>query len=502
MSKIKKILIANRGEIAVRIIRTCKEMGIETVAVFSEPDRKSLHVQFADEAVALGGKKSSESYLIKEKIIDAAKISGADAIHPGYGFLSENAEFAEMVEKAGIIFIGPRPYAIRTMGDKTTARKSLTGKKVPIAPGTQDSIDDILEARKIADGIGYPVLVKASAGGGGKGMRVVYKSEEFEKSFSASQNEAKNAFGDSRVYIEKYLENPRHIEIQVLADEAGNTLYLFERECSIQRRHQKVIEEAPSSVLTPEMRKAIGEAAVEVAKSCNYRGAGTVEFLVDKHRNFFFLEMNTRLQVEHPVTELITGLDLVREQIRIAEGEELGYKQEDLRIHGHSVECRIYAEDPESQFLPDTGKLIRHRVPNGLGVRVDAGVEEGSEISIFYDPMISKLVVWDKDRPTAIRKMKRALQEYYISGVRTTIPFCEFVMDHPKFIEGDFDTHFIQTYFAPDSLKVNNKKELTDLVASATQAIHWLEKKEKSSSQLLTHQTENFDLSLWKVRRR
>lgn len=501
MKKIKKILIANRGEIAVRVIRTCKELGIKTVAVFSNPDRKSLHVQMADEAILLGGEKSNESYLVKEKIIEAAKICKADAIHPGYGFLSENAEFAEMVEKEGIIFIGPRPDAIRTMGDKTTARKSLTGKKVPIAPGTQDSIDDVAEAKKIADKIGYPVLVKASAGGGGKGMRIVHQSDEFEKSMIASQNEAKNAFGDGRVYIEKYLENPRHVEIQILADEYGNTVYLFERECSIQRRHQKVIEEAPSSVLTPAMRKEMGEAAVEVAKSCNYRGAGTVEFLVDKHRNFYFLEMNTRLQVEHPVTEHITGLDLVREQIRIAEGEMLGYTQQDLKIHGHAIECRIYAEDVESNFLPDTGKLVRHRVPNGLGVRVDSGVEEGAEISIFYDPMISKLVVWDRDRIGAIKKMKRALNEYYISGVKTTIPFCVFAMDHPKFQEGDFDTHFIQNYFTSDVIKTETKQDYIALANSSVQALHWMTKNEKSESNKAAVTTSPQTVSMWKLKR-
>lgn len=501
MKKIKKVLIANRGEIAVRVIRTCRELGIKTVAVYSDPDRKSLHVQMADEAVSLGGEKSNESYLVKEKIVNAAKISHADAIHPGYGFLSENADFAEMVEKEGIIFIGPRPEAIRTMGDKTTARKSLTGKKVPIAPGTQDSIEDVMEARKIADGIGYPVLVKASAGGGGKGMRIVHSSEEFVKNMIASQNEAKNAFGDGRVYIEKYLEGPRHIEIQVLADEHGNVVYLFERECSIQRRHQKVIEEAPSSVLTPEMRKAMGEAAVEVAKSCNYRGAGTVEFLVDKHRNFFFLEMNTRLQVEHPVTEQITGLDLVREQIRIAEGEKLGYKQEDLKIHGHAIECRVYAEDVESNFLPDTGKLVRHRMPNGLGVRVDAGVEEGAEISIFYDPMISKLVAWDRDRESAIKKMKRALNEYYISGVKTTIPFCEFAMDHPKFQDGDFDTHFIQNYYKPEMLRLDSKHDQIGLANASVQVVHWMTKEDTHEPNHQIAPSQLPSLSIWKIKR-
>ena len=501
MKKIKKVLIANRGEIAVRVIRTCRELGIKTVAVYSDPDRKSLHVQMADEAVSLGGEKSNESYLVKEKIINAAKVSHADAIHPGYGFLSENADFAEMVEKEGIIFIGPRPEAIRTMGDKTTARRSLTGKKVPIAPGTQDSIEDVMEARKIADGIGYPVLVKASAGGGGKGMRIVHSSEEFVKNMIASQNEAKNAFGDGRVYIEKYLEGPRHIEIQILADEHGNVVYLFERECSIQRRHQKVIEEAPSSVLTPEMRKAMGEAAVEVAKSCNYRGAGTVEFLVDKHRNFFFLEMNTRLQVEHPVTEQITGLDLVREQIRIAEGEKLGYKQEDLKIHGHAIECRVYAEDVESNFLPDTGKLVRHRMPNGLGVRVDAGVEEGADISIFYDPMISKLVTWDRDRISAIKKMKRALNEYYISGVKTTIPFCEFAMDHPKFQDGDFDTHFIPNYYKPEMLRLESKQDQISLANSSVQVVHWMTKEDKPEPNNQIPPSQLPSLSIWKIKR-
>ncbi|MBN8707108.1 MAG: acetyl-CoA carboxylase biotin carboxylase subunit [Bacteroidetes bacterium] len=503
MKRIKKVLVANRGEIAVRIIRTCKDLGIQTVAVFSETDRKSLHVRMADEAVSLNGVKSSETYLVIDKIIAAAKLTGADAIHPGYGFLSENALFAEAVEAAGIIFIGPSADSIRKMGDKTTARKLLKGSKVPLAPGTEDSIEDLTEAKRLAAEIGYPVLIKASAGGGGKGMRIVHDPADFEKSMHASQNEARNAFGDSRVYIEKYLENPRHIEFQILADQHGNTVHLFERECSIQRRHQKVIEEAPSSVLTPEMRQKMGEAAIEVAKIGTYYGAGTVEFLVDKHRNFYFLEMNTRLQVEHPVTELITGLDLVREQIRIAEGETLGFEQKDLKINGHAVECRVYAEDPMNNFLPDTGMVHLHRVPTGPGVRVDSGIVDGMEVSVHFDPMISKLVTWDRDRNGAIARMCRALEEYTLSGVQTTLPFCQFVMKHPVFQSGNFDTHFIQNYFKPEHIEIDDPETIQNLAIGGLNAIHWFIREEKSEPSLSGNGAEKQgSLNLWKVRRK
>ncbi|MFQ5571624.1 MAG: acetyl-CoA carboxylase biotin carboxylase subunit [Rhodothermales bacterium] len=447
--RIKKVLIANRGEIAVRVIRTCKELGIGTVAVFSEPDRTAPHVRQADEAYEIGPAPSSASYLVQEKILDVARRSGADAVHPGYGFLSENATFAEACAEAGVVFIGPPPAAIRAMGDKTAARLLMEEAGVPMAPGTTDAIDDADEAAPIAEEIGYPVIIKAAAGGGGKGMRIVEQPDDFGRAMTMAQSEAQSAFGDGRVFIEKYIVQPRHIEFQILADRHGNTIHLFERECSIQRRHQKVIEEAPSTILTPEIRAKMGEAAVRAARSCGYVNAGTVEFLVDKDLNFYFMEMNTRLQVEHPVTEWITGLDLVAEQIRIAEDEELGYTQDDLAIHGHAIECRVYAEDPAHNFLPDPGLLLRHAPPSGFGVRIDAGVEQGGEVLIHYDPMISKLTAWGRTRTEAIRRMARALAEYDIAGLRTTIPFCRFVMQHPAFCSGDFSTHFVEQHFDP-----------------------------------------------------
>ncbi|HET6566536.1 MAG TPA: acetyl-CoA carboxylase biotin carboxylase subunit [Rhodothermales bacterium] len=450
--RIRKILIANRGEIAVRVIRTCKELEIGTVAVFSEPDRTALHVRMADEAYLIGPAPSSESYLDQEKIIRVAQQAGADAVHPGYGFLSERASFAEACADAGLLFIGPPPGAIRAMGDKTEARKLMAVAGVPMAPGTTDAVDDTDEAARIAGEIGYPVLIKAAAGGGGKGMRVVEQPEDFKRSMEMARSEALSAFGDGRVFIEKYIAEPRHIEFQILADSHGQCVHLFERECSIQRRHQKVIEEAPSSVLTPEVRQRMGQAAVLAAQSCGYVNAGTVEFLVDAGLNFYFMEMNTRLQVEHPVTEQITGLDLVAEQIRIAEGEPLGYAQDDLRIQAHAVECRVYAEDPANNFLPDPGPLLRHAAPSGYGVRVDAGVEQGGEVLIYYDPMISKLITWGRDRAEAIRRMQRALAEYEIAGVQTTIPFCRFVMGHEAFRTGRFSTHFVPKHFEPAKL--------------------------------------------------
>ncbi len=446
------MLVANRGEIAVRVMRTCRERGIKTVAVYSEADAGALHVRMADEAYPVGPAPSNQSYLVAERVLDAAKRAGADAIHPGYGFLSENADFAEACAEAGIVFIGPPPDAIRAMGDKTAARAIMEQAGVPMAPGTLDAITDTAEAMRAAEEIGYPVLIKAAAGGGGKGMRVVESADEIERAVQAAQGEAQSAFGDSRVFIEKYLVGPRHIEFQVLADQHGNVVHLFERECSIQRRHQKVIEEAPSSVLTPEMREVMGEAAVQAAQACGYVGAGTVEFLVDHAMNFYFLEMNTRLQVEHPVTEWITGLDLVAEQIRIAEGEPLGYGQADLAIHGWAVESRVYAEDVAAGFLPAPGPLFRHTVPSGFGVRVDAGVEQGDEIPIHYDPMISKLTAWGRTRDEAIDRMDRALSEYDIAGVETTIPFCRFVMQHEAFRSGRFDTGFVKNHFVPEAL--------------------------------------------------
>lgn len=466
MPEIKKVLIANRGEIALRVIHTCKELGIKTVAVYSRPDFSAPHVQQADESVFIGEAASSESYLVIDKIIGAAKQTGADAIHPGYGFLSENGAFAERCEKEGIIFIGPGTKAIKVMGDKTSARELADSIGIPTPPGLKSTLKDIEEARKVAEDIGFPILIKASAGGGGKGMRIVHKKEEFEASIKAAKSEALNAFGDDRVYIEKYLEEPRHIEFQIMADTHGNVVHVFDRECSIQRRHQKVIEEAPCAVLSDELRKNMAEAAIKAAKACDYVGAGTIEFLIDKHFNFYFLEMNTRLQVEHPVTELISGVDLVATQILVAEGKPLPFKQEDLKITGHAIECRIYAEDSSDNFLPSTGLLVKHRVPTGDGIRVDAGVEEGQEVTINYDPMISKLSVHGSDRNAAIRKMLRALDEYEIVGCKTTIPFCEFTLNHPKFVEAKYDTHFVKDYFNKEKLHREVGDEVVALAAS------------------------------------
>lgn len=443
----KKILIANRGEIAVRVMRTCRELGIRTVAVFSEADRLALHVRLADEAYHIGPSPARESYLVQEKILSVAKQSGAEAIHPGYGFLSENPEFADAVARAGLEFIGPPASAMRQMGDKTAARKLMKSAGVPIVPGILEPIENIDAAQSIAQEIGYPVLLKAAAGGGGKGMRLVHKAEDLAPLFRTASSEARSAFGDGRVYLEKYVEQPRHIEFQVFADRHGNAIHLGERECSIQRRHQKVIEEAPSSLLDEKMRRQMGEAAVAAVQSCGYVNAGTIEFIVDKHRQFYFLEMNTRLQVEHPVTEMVTGLDLVKLQLEIAAGAKLPFEQSEVRLNGHAVECRIYAEDPENNFIPSIGHITHLHKPDGFGVREDSGVYEGGEISLYYDPMISKLVAWGSDRADAIRRMRRALREYEIGGVKTTIPFCLWVLQHEKFCRGDFDTHFVPNYF-------------------------------------------------------
>lgn len=447
MKKINKILVANRGEIALRVMRSAKEAGIKTVAVFSEADRAMPHVKYADEAVCIGKSQSADSYLRGDKIIEVCKKLNVDAIHPGYGFLSENADFAEKVNAAGIIFIGPDPYAIRIMGNKLKAKAAVKQYNIPMIPGTDSPVSSIDEAKKIASEIAYPILIKAAAGGGGKGIRVVTKEEDFDEQITLAINEAKSAFGDGSVFMERYVTSPRHIEIQILADTHGNTLYLFERECSIQRRHQKVIEEAPSAVLTPELRKQMGESAVKVAKACNYKGAGTVEFLLDQNMNYYFLEMNTRLQVEHPVTELITRTDLVKEQIRIAEGKAISFKQEDLKITGHAIELRVYAEDPENNFLPDTGYLRTYIKPEGVGIRIDDGFDQGIDIPIYYDPMISKLSVHGRDRDTAIKRMSRAIEDYKICGVKTTLPFGAFVMRHQAFVSGDYDTNFVNKYY-------------------------------------------------------
>jgi acetyl-CoA carboxylase biotin carboxylase subunit len=440
---IKKILIANRGEIAVRVIRTCREMGITTVAVYSDADRTAMHVRYADEAYYLGPSPSNESYLVIDKVIAAAKKSGADAIHPGYGFLSENAGFADRIAQEGMIFIGPSSFAIHTMGDKITARKNMIKAGVPVVPGTQEKLVDEEQIVIVGDEVGFPIMVKASAGGGGKGMRLVNDRKELVAAVQAAQSEASAAFGDDAVYIERYISSPHHIEFQVLADKHGNIIHLFERECSVQRRHQKVVEETPSPLMTPELREEMGKAAVAAAKAVNYEGAGTIEFLVDDDRNYYFLEMNTRLQVEHPITEMVTGVDLVKEQILIASGEKLSYKQADLKQKGHAIECRIYAEDPENNFMPSPGLIKKLTEPQGMGVRNDGYVYDGFEIPLFYDPMISKLVTWGKDREEAIIRMKRALSDYQIAGIKTSIPFLGRIMETPDFTEGRYNTHFI-----------------------------------------------------------
>tara|TARA_R110002020_G_scaffold25263_7_gene82393 strand:- start:5536 stop:6978 length:1443 start_codon:yes stop_codon:yes gene_type:complete len=456
---IKKILVANRGEIALRIMKTARNMGIKTVAIYSEADRNAPHVKFADEAVCIGPPPSNESYLLGDKIIKVAKDLGVDAIHPGYGFLSENAEFGESVEKSGMIFIGPKSHAIRVMGSKLAAKDAVKEYNIPMVPGTDEAITDVRAAKEIAKEIGFPILIKASAGGGGKGMRIVENSEEFEDQMKRAISEAENAFGDGSVFIEKFVTSPRHIEIQVLADNFGNTLHLFERECSIQRRHQKVVEEAPSSVLTPELRKQMGEAAVKVAKACDYVGAGTVEFLLDDKHNFYFLEMNTRLQVEHPVTELITGLDLVEQQINIANNQKLSFSQDDLKITGHAFELRVYAEDPLKNFMPSVGKLEVYRPPSGKNIRVDDGFTEGMQVPIQYDPMLSKLITYGKNRNEAMQRMLEAISEYDIEGVSTTLPFGKFVFEHEAFRSGNFDTNFVKKYYSEEKLKAINEEE-------------------------------------------
>ncbi|RMF01492.1 MAG: acetyl-CoA carboxylase biotin carboxylase subunit, partial [Bacteroidetes bacterium] len=446
----QKILVANRGEIALRVMRTARRMGIKTVAVYSEVDRHAPHVVFADEAVCLGPAPSKDSYLLGDKIIEFCQELGVDGIHPGYGFLSENAAFARAVEAAGITFIGPGSHAIEVMGDKLAAKKTVSGYEVPMVPGVDHAITDVAQAKKVAEQIGFPILIKASAGGGGKGMRVVEQADEFEAQMERAVSEAVSAFGNGAVFIEKFVTKPRHIEIQILADTHGNVVHLFERECSIQRRHQKVVEEAPSAVLSPDLRARMGQAAVQVAKSCDYVGAGTVEFLLDADHNFYFLEMNTRLQVEHPVTELITGIDLVEMQIRVARGEQLPFSQEELTIKGHAIELRVYAEDPLNNFLPSVGTLTTYRPARGEGIRVDDGFTEGMEIPIYYDPMIAKLVTYGENRDAALQRMVEAIENYEVAGVATTLPFGKFVCQHPAFRSGDFDTHFVQKYYQPE----------------------------------------------------
>jgi acetyl-CoA carboxylase biotin carboxylase subunit len=491
-----KILVANRGEIALRVMRTCKEMGIKTVAVYSDADRNALHVKYADEAVNIGPAPSNQSYLRGEKIIEVCKRLNVDGIHPGYGFLSENAEFAELVEKEGIVFIGPSADSMRVMGDKLSAKAAVKKYNIPMVPGSDGAVTDVKLGIEIAKTAGFPVLIKASAGGGGKGMRIVENPEEFEEQMKLAISEATSAFGDGSVFVEKYVAGPRHIEIQVLGDKHGNVVHLFERECSIQRRHQKVIEEAPSSVLTEAIRMEMGRCAVDVAKACNYYGAGTVEFLLDENKNFYFLEMNTRLQVEHPVTEMISGLDLVREQINVARGEKLAFKQEDLKISGHAMEVRVYAEDPANNFLPDIGNLKTYKRPQGSGVRVDDGFEEGMDIPIYYDPMIAKLITYSATRTQAIDRMIRAIEEYDITGVQTTLGFCKYVMQHPAFRSGDFDTHFVKNHFTPENL--SNFKPDEEMIATILSAMAF-EKKQVNTT--VQEKQETPQVSNWKRNR-
>lgn len=441
---IKKILIANRGEIAIRVIRSCRELGISSIAVYSEADRSSLHVRLADEAYCIGPAPSNLSYLAIDNIIEAAKKSGADAIHPGYGFLSENAEFSERCEKEGIIFIGPSSYAIHTMGDKITARKKMQSANVPVVPGTTEPITDLNKAVEIIKEIGLPVMIKASAGGGGKGMRLVTEEEDIVSAVESAKSESLAAFSNDEVYIEKYINSPHHIEFQIVADKHGNCVHLFERECSVQRRHQKVVEETPSPIMTPEVRTEMGKHAVAAAMAVNYAGAGTIEFIVDDELNYYFLEMNTRLQVEHPITERVVGVDLVKTQIKIADGEPLAFKQEDLKQTGHAIEVRIYAEDSDNNFMPSPGTIENISEPLGLGVRHDGYVYAGYEIPIYYDPMISKLIVWASTRAEAIERLKRALYAYKITGIKTSIPFLCRILDVPDFVNGKYNTHFIQ----------------------------------------------------------
>ncbi len=441
----KKLLIANRGEIAIRVIRTCRERGIKTVAVYSEADRDALHVRMADEAYFLGPAPANESYLVADKVLAAAKDSGAEAIHPGYGFLSENAAFSQACKDAGIIFIGPTAEAMRSLGDKISARKLADAAKVPTVPGIERPLSGPEEARQVADEIGYPVMLKASAGGGGKGMRRVESGDEIESAFQMTQSEAKSSFGDDAVFIEKFVVEPHHIEIQILGDQHGNVIALGERDCSVQRRHQKVLEESPSPYVAEETREKMINAAIQLTKEVGYAGAGTLEFLVDRDQNFYFLEMNARLQVEHPVTELVTGIDLVKEQLYIAAGEPLRFKQEDIVSFGHALECRIYAEDAENNFMPSPGKIEAVRNPEGPGVRIDSAVFPGSEISIYYDPMIAKLIVWGRTRRETIERMRRALREYRIDGVKHNILFHQAVLADERFITGKFDTSFIET---------------------------------------------------------
>lgn len=491
---IRKVLIANRGEIAVRIMRSCREMGIRTVAVFSEADRTSRHVMYADEAYLIGPAIAANSYLNIEKIIEVAKEARADAIHPGYGFLSENATFARRCEEEGIIFIGPRPETIEMMGDKIEARKCMEKAGVPIVPGTEEPLQSVEEAIELCNKIGYPVMLKASMGGGGKGMRLIHNEGEVEEAYNMARSESLSSFGDNTVYLEKFVEEPHHIEFQILGDNHGNAIHLFDRECSIQRRHQKIVEESPSPFLTPELREEMGRCAVRAAKAVNYSGAGTIEFLVDKHRHFYFLEMNTRLQVEHPVTEEVVGVDLVKEQIRVANDEVLHLKQEDIRQRGHAIECRICAEDTENNFIPSPGIIKQLMEPNGIGVRIDSYVYEGYEIPIYYDPMIGKLIVWATTRQYAIERMRRVLYEYKITGLKTNLNYLKRIMHNPDFVRGEYNTLFIEKN-TKTLLRATGSNEELENVAMITAYIDYLMNLEENAN---TQQMDTRPISRWR----
>ncbi|MEO0137006.1 MAG: acetyl-CoA carboxylase biotin carboxylase subunit [candidate division WOR-3 bacterium] len=487
----KKILVANRGEIAVRVLRACREMGIKSVTVYSDADRTALHTRYADEVYYIGPSPSTESYLRIEKIIDVAKKSGAEAIHPGYGFLAENTEFAKACEDAGIIFIGPNSRAIELLGDKIASKVTMVKAGVPVIPGSEGAVKDEVEALQVIEKIGLPVLIKAAGGGGGKGMRVVRDKKDLATAIKQATGEAQSAFGNPTIFIEKFLEQPRHIEFQILADNYGNVVHLCERECSIQRRHQKLIEESPSAIMTPELREKMGEAAKKAVKASGYNNAGTVEFMVDKDRNFYFLEMNTRLQVEHPVTELVTGIDIVKEQFKIAAGEKLSLRQEDIKLNGAAIECRITAEDPENNFAPSTGKITELIEPGGIGVRLDSGIYKGFEVPIYYDPLIAKLLVWAPTRREAIERMKRALKEYTIRGIKTSIPFHLLVMENPQFIAGEYDTTFIDRILG----KIEYKKENYEIAAITALIIKTLQEQKTTVATKATMQK----VSPWKL---
>ena len=491
----KKILIANRGEIAVRVIRACRELGIKSAAIYSDADKTTLHTRLADESYHIGSSPAHESYLNKEKILKLAQEIKADAVHPGYGFFSENAEFIKTLELNKITFIGPSSKSVSLMGSKTEARKLMTKNNVPIVPGTTEAVNSVKEGIIISKEIGYPVLLKAAAGGGGKGMRKISSESEFESAFEATKREALKAFANDEIYIEKFIENPRHIEVQIFGDKHGNYVHLFERECSIQRRHQKIIEEAPSSFVDEATRQKITSAAIDSARACNYFNAGTVEFLMDSKKNFYFLEMNTRLQVEHPVTEFITGLDLVKEQISVASGKQLSFKQKDLHINGHSIECRIYAEDPSNNFLPTTGTFVNYVQPSGPGVRVDSGFDAGSQIGVHYDPLISKLVCWSDRRDSTINRMLRALNEYIVGGLTTNISFLKLIIDHPSFRAGKFDINFLNDEFMSnlDELDKNQDKDKSEKAAAILAAM--LKSKSALNNNKSNH-TENSNLWL------